>query len=403
MTNKQNDADDDDETVRLNEAFERLEKQQDEDSAKAAAVDAPAPRAETVVRRASSLPGILGLVLALIAIGIAGYAAWTVYTQTQALSGISGFEARVTSVDQRVDGNQTRMGELSKQQNLLSTRIDGAETANRQSVDQLQKQVAASLAQMRASLGTSSRDWLYAEVEYLLRLANQRVIMEGNVKGALTLFQDADNIIRQSDGITAFDLRKAIADNIAQLQAVSEVDVDGIYVRLSALAGQAQNLRQQQKVFERAKSPPEPATVATGFTAQLLALVKSAGTRLATLVDFRRNGERIKPILPPKEEYYLHQNLVLKIQMAQMALLRGDQTIYVSSLIEAQDWVKAHFDPNDSATSAMLKTLSDLAAIDIAQKMPDVSSSLKEVRKLMASFQAEPPRADEPPQAGEAK
>lgn len=392
MTDKQN-AGDDHLSVRLNEAFERLENQHDENLSTPAA-NSPGSRSSRDTQPASSVSGVLGVVLALVGIGIASYAAWTVYLQTRQQTVGAVLVPRLDAVDQRLDSDQTQLNALGKQLESISTRVGNVETANKQDVDQLQKRVEASVAQMQANLGTSSKDWLYAEVEYLLRLANQRVIMEGNVQGALTLFRDADNIIRQSEGITAFDLRRAIADNIAQLEAVSEVDVDGIYVRLSALAGQVEQLQQQKQVFKPHAVAPHQGTPGTGFTAQLIDTLKAAGARLATLVDFRRNGERIKPVLPPKEEYYLRQNLVLKIQMAQLALLRGDQPVYANSLSEAQDWVKLHFDQGDPVTVAMLKELSNLAAIDIARKMPDVSSSLKEVRKLMASFQIQPPRAE---------
>ena len=42
----------------------------------------------------------------------------------------------------------------------------------------------------------------------------------------------------------------------------------------------------------------------------------------------------------------------------------------------------------------MLKGLADLAAIDVVRKMPDVSSSLKQVRKLMAGFHEQPSRGE---------
>lgn len=390
MTEKDNTDDRDHLSVRLNEAFERLEQRDDgnpgsttDRGGQVAATEAP-----------TSIAGILGVLLSLIALGAASYTAWTVYLQTQKNSRVQQLETRLTSLQQRVDGDQARIHNLTRELSRASGEVAAANAANKRDIANLQKQVAASIARIRASMGTSSRDWLYAEVEYLLRLANQRVAMEGNVKGALVLFHDADHIVRQSEGILAYDLRKSIADNIASLEAVKKVDVDGIYLRLGALIDQVSHLQQREHRFRaRPVPPPPPPSAASGFGAQLLALVQRAGARLATLVDFRRNSQHIQPILPPKEEYYLRQNLILNLQLAQLALLRGDQAMYANSLRVAQQWVKGHFDARDAATAAMEKSLAQLQAIDIAQKMPDVSSSLKEVRKLMANFHDQPARA----------
>jgi uroporphyrin-3 C-methyltransferase len=390
-----NEKDRDKLSVRLNEAFERLEKQHEENQA------SPVPRSRNTGSQdiepptRPSAPGILGLVLSLVAIGIASYAAYMVYLKLPGRNQgeIRQISSRLEGAERLLDQQRSKVNDLQKRIEAESAGLADAGKQNDQAIAAFQKQVEASIARINATLGTSPRDWLFAEVEYLLRLANQRVVMEGDVKGALVLFREADHIIRDTEGITAFDLRKSIAANIAQLEAVSEVDVDGIFVRLAALASQVNQLRQKRRVFKAQQPVAEPAAPPpTGFGQRFLAALEAAGARLATLVDFRRNGERIRPILPPAEEYYLRQNLILKIQMAQLALLRADQSVYVNSLNEAQSWIVEYFDPDDPVTTAMLKSLATLDAIDVSKKLPDVSQSLKDVRKLMAGFHQQPGR-----------
>ena len=397
MTDKDKAGGEDHLSVRLNEAFERLERQHDENLASAA--DVGMVGQGVVAEPGTSISGVLGVLLSLIAMGIASYAAWNVYLQSHKPSLEVQLQARVETLQQQVNADQAILKAMGKELKKDSDTVDAMQKQNQKQLTELRQQLTASMAQVEASLGTSSKDWLFAEVEYLLRLANQRVLMEGNVKGALALFRDADKIVRQAAGITAFDLRKAIAGNIAQLEAVKEVDTDGIYLRLGALVDQIPNLRQRQLKFSpgapSAGSANEPAP--TGFGARLLALTKRGLDRILNLVDFRRDSERIRPILPPKEEYYLRQNLVLKLQMAQLGLLRGDEQVYTNSLREAQSWLVSHFDAQDTGTTAMAKALAELQGIDISRKMPDVSSSLKEVKKLMADFHQQPPK-DQPAQ-----
>ena len=92
------------------------------------------------------------------------------------------------------------------------------------------------------------------------------------------------------------------------------------------------------------------------------------------------------PILPPDEEYYLRQNLILKLQMAQLALLREKQQVFQSNVAEAVDWLDRYFKNSDELTIAMRQSLEELRSVDVLRKLPDVSRSLREVRQLLTDF-----------------
>jgi uroporphyrin-3 C-methyltransferase len=141
---------------------------------------------------------------------------------------------------------------------------------------------------------------------------------------------------------------------------------------------------------------PSSATVeipsATGYLARFLGIIRHAGNKLALLVDFRRDEVAIKRILPPKEEYFLRQNLVLKLQIAQMALLEGNQRVFQSALGEALVWVSESFDRENPGTVTMMKSITRLSAIQVSVDLPDITSSLKEVRSQMAGFKEARPK-----------
>jgi uroporphyrin-3 C-methyltransferase len=251
--------------------------------------------------------------------------------------------------------------------------------------------------EMLALLGTSSQDWLFAEVEYLLRLANQRILMERDAQGALALLQAADDVVRDARGITAFDLRAAISDDLGRLAAVEALDVDGLYLRLMTLIRHVETLPQRSMKYAGTDDATPAEQVADASAMQRITmLLQDVGGRLSQLVDYRASGVIITPILPPREEYYLRQNLVLQLQMAQMALLRGDQAIYAGALAEAQGWVPTYFDVESARTRAMIATLDSLLKIDIDRQFPDISGSLRVAREHMARFQQQPARIVEP-------
>ena len=128
-------------------------------------------------------------------------------------------------------------------------------------------------AELNEGLGTSGEDWLLAEVEYLIRLANQRVLMERDVSGALSLLSSADEIVEQTTGIAAYELRESLAYDIANLKAVSDLDTDGIFLSLSAMASQVTELRRKQPEL----SPPTQIQVENGEAQNYLPTVSFSG------------------------------------------------------------------------------------------------------------------------------
>jgi uroporphyrin-3 C-methyltransferase len=223
-------------------------------------------------------------------------------------------------------------------------------------------------------------------------MANQRVLMEQDASSALQLLQSADEIIRETDGLMAHRLREALAHDIVALKAVSSPDTQGIYLELSALVSQVPLLGRTLPAYQAPSSATDQSPAPSGFLVRILGLIRHAGTKIAHLVDFRRDESVIKPILPPKEEYFLRQNLVLKLQIAQMALLERNQSVFQSALGEAQIWVSGSFDGKNPGTVAMVKSIRRLSASQVAVDLPDIASSLKAARSQLAGFKGAQPK-----------
>lgn len=354
--------------VQLNEAFERLEKKTDD-------------RGRTIKTSKAPLVGsFLGIFLALVAIGMAGYAAWMVHRLPNVTNELQSVRGQLDAITERSRARGTRL-------EALSDELDRLRESRSREIKAIERQVDSAINEIKRSMGTSSEDWLMAEVEYLLRLANHRVLLQRDPKGAIALFEAADKIVKDAEGITAFALRNAIASDIAKLNSVRDVDIDGIFVKLSALKGLVGDLRQKELVYTPDRTEVSQTTVsADGVGEKALLLLEKAGARLADMVEFRSGGEKIKPVLPPEEEYYLRQNLILKLQLAQLALLRGDGKIFKDSLVEARQWVADNFSADDSVTEAVLNDIDEVMNVNIEREMPDTSGSLREVRKLLARF-----------------
>ena len=243
--------------------------------------------------------------------------------------------------------------------------------------------LSAQLSEVRELVGPSREDWLLAEAEYLLRLASQRLLMDRDVPSAIALIQTVDDILADAHGLTVFELRASLAEDLAALGAVADLDTEGIFLRLNALIGRVDVLRQQQLIYQMdVEAVPEVSDPGATVLGNLTSMLGSAGSRIAALVDYRVSDERVQPVLPAEEEYYLRQNLVMKYQQAQLALLSGKQEIFVTSIGDARNWINRYFDGQDVETSSVLITLAELESIDTTREIPDISVSLRLVREL---------------------
>ena len=344
----------------------------------------------------SSSSGRIGsqfaLLFALVAIGIASWPTYKVYKETQLGAQVDPILARVERVEAGFETLSTELSNVERRVVEKNAEMNTRRTANKAQVQQLLAEFSESLMAIQRRMGTSSQDWVYAEIEYLVRMANQRVLMEQDAKSALQLLQSADDIIRETEGLSAHGLRDALARDIAALKAVAPPDTQGIYLELSALVSQVPLLSRTLPAYHAPSSATVQSPDATGYLARFLGLILDAGNKLALLVDFRRDDVGVKRILPPEEEYFLRQNLVLKLQIAQMALLEGNQSVLQSALGEALVWVSDSFDKENPRTIAVIKSITRLSALQVSVDLPDITSSLRAARSHMAGFKEARPK-----------
>jgi len=391
---------------RLDEAFTQLEKESDDipssnsgsknsqtsNTGSVSTVTENKANTDGSTKRGVGLIVSFGMLISILALVVAGYAAYLIYESNSELkdarTSVRSLETELTNLkktsDQKIEQlsvvlEQTTAS-IAQTREAENTAIADLGASFEVATEQLRTELRAELNE---GLGTSGEDWLLAEVEYLIRLANQRVLMERDVSGALSLLSSADEIVEQTTGIAAYELRESLAYDIANLKAVSDLDTDGIFLSLSAMASQVTELRRKQPEL----SPPTQIQIDNGeaqnFYQQFLSLVNNIFGRVLNSVDYRRDGVAITPLLPPKEEYYLRQNLILKFEMAQLALLRNDQPVYHTSLSEAKLWIVKHFVETDPRTVALVTALDQLVEVEVDRSLPNISGSLRAVRGLL--------------------
>ena len=326
----------------------------------------------------SSAVGWLALVLVLALGGLAG---WSVM---QGMEREKNLKRRIVQLEkqEKVEEVDVRAELQSMQQSLdgkLATALEQVKREASNRTEQLARleQQLQSQSEMLASFSANDHEsWLRAEAQYLLRLANQRVIMARDPESALALLGSADSILRKLDDATLHEVRAAVAAEQAALRAVPKVDVEGIYLRLSALIEQADRLvifqmpdQEAQLVDEGAEEDDWQVRLERGY--------EQAARKLSDYIVIRRRDVPMHALMDPQWEGLVRQNLRMLLEQAQVALLSGNQTLYVESLQRSQHWVAQFFDTDETAARAMSRELTQLESQTVQVILPDLTRSLQ--------------------------
>ena len=230
----------------------------------------------------------------------------------------------------------------------------------------LRDEFAAINHQFQQLPGARRDDWRLAEVEYLLRLASQRLQLQQDSKGASLMLNDANRILGEVDDPGMLGVRKQLSSEIQAVSAVNNVDYQGIYLRIEALKQPLASVLVPPRNF----TPDVPASQQKPDVWQ----------RLLNLVSVRRLDKPLQLALTEGEGLALQHNLRLMLEQAQWALLRREPVMYQSSLKNARDWL-AQFAMQHQA-DAMLDELGSLQSLSINPELPDISASLALLREV---------------------
>ncbi|MTI15305.1 uroporphyrinogen-III C-methyltransferase [Sansalvadorimonas verongulae] len=249
--------------------------------------------------------------------------------------------------------------------------------------------------------GADRNVWKLAEAEYLMRLANQRLLTMHDIKSAKTLLSQADVLLVAVDEYGLFNVRQALAEDLAALRATPENDITASWMELNALADRIDQLplaSSNAPMVEPASEPeiitsdqPEtlpddaPLQEQVSFTlSQWISAASEAAEDIfntfAAQFRLRESNHKVAPLVSARQEMYLRQNLRLMLEQAQTSLLQGRTEVYQASLRKAQGWLNQWFINNGSEITALHTALDRLAGTPVEQSTPDISRSLTSLK-----------------------
>lgn len=314
----------------------------------------------------------INLVLMLGLFAVAGYAGFLGWQQQQQTNGeIAVLRDRLEQAQQKADDLGQREQDLLQQAQSLT-----------KSANSLQEQVAHNTDRLGKLPGAERQDWLLAEAEYLLRLANQRLQLERDWDGAVSMLTAADNVLLETRNPAMNPVRAAIARELLALRAVPAIDSVGAIHRLQALQEQVTNLpwMPEKLVLDPVSAQPVKTLEEQKWYWKLWFSVRDS---ISNMVRITKRDEPIAAPLSPDQQYYLQQNMHLMLEQAQVALLREQSELYRHSLNRVSNWLNEYLVIEDERTRAARAALTELENWDVNPGVPDISSSLMKLQKLV--------------------
>ena len=236
----------------------------------------------------------------------------------------------------------------------------------------------AALEALYRELSPSRDEWALTEVEQVLMLASQQLQLAGNVRGALAALQVADGKLQRLDRPQFVPLRRALARDMDRLKAVPFVDVAGLSLRLDEAIAQIDSLPLALDGRLAAPSPPAPTQGESGWQR----LLGRAWQEIRQLVRIENIDRSEPPLLLPQEQFFLRENLKLRLLSARFALLFRDQANFRADLTAADAWLARYFDTRSKPVQALQTLLKQLKATDMATELPGLAASLDAVRVM---------------------
>lgn len=335
---------------------------------------------ETIVVHKSRGGLWFGVIILLVVVSMGGigfYLFQQLRSQQDSLGGeVNKEDLQLTELRTQISSYQSQIAALSAEMSAKDNRVTQSlaefSRTHNEKVDNTRKELTESLQQLQRQLGKTRGDWLLADAEYLLSVANERLHLVGDVNTTREALEAADQRLRESGDAGAFKIREEIAKEISALKNITAPDIVGLYSKIQSLEESVNNL---ELLLPYAGKPLTPASeVQSSDEDGVLSSLKG-------IVTVRHIDKTVKEILTPEEAQFIRQQLRVKLELIKVALVQHNDALFQSGIKDAQSWLEANF-AKTTSVSAVQSDLIQLGTIKIHSQFPDISLSLKMLKDI---------------------
>lgn len=243
---------------------------------------------------------------------------------------------------------QQQISELLRQQETEKQQIN--QLAESQRITQLDKkeyeqQLEQRIEELQAQITTlSSTDvkrWLLAQADFLAKMAGRKLWNDYDPVTAIALLKSADSSLAEMNDPNLIEIRKTINSDISALSAITQIDYDGIILRLNQLSSDIDNLRINDSAPDGKPMDEENTELSNNITDWKQNLSQSWKSFSKNFITIRRRDSHETPLLAPNQDIYLRANIRAQLLIAAQAVPRYQEQIYKQSLEQVSTWIES--------------------------------------------------------------
>ena len=364
------------------------------------------PQSETTEKTIEKKNGSnkTSLALSAIAIAIALAAGVGLYglVKKQATNQSVTSDALINQISALQKAQETQKTEFEGVIKQQATQLTEANTRQ----EELTKQLGEVQEKVATISGTDAKTWLLSQADFLVKMAGRKLWSDQDVTTAAALLKSADASLADMNDPSLISARRAITQDIASLGAVSQVDYDGIILKVNQLSNQIDNLRLADNNDDDSPMDSDGTELSSSLNEWRINLQKSWQSFMDSFITVRRRDETAVPLLAPNQDIYLRENIRSRLLVAAQAVPRHQEETYKQALDSVSTWVRAYYDTSDATTTAFLDDIDKLSQQNITMDVPDTLESQPILEKLMQTrvrnLLAQPGVAAEPDAAAPA-
>lgn len=291
---------------------------------------------------------------------------------------INDYQKQLTAIQSQVAALQS---EIAGKEDHFNKTIADFSGLHNQKEEATRKELNDKVLQVQRQLGKTRGDWLIADAEYLLSVANERLHLVGDINTTRAALEAADQRLRESGDTGTITIREQIAKEISQLQGIKVPDVVGLYVSIQTLESDIAKLTLVLPYSGKPLTAPGESSDPSAVHEDSNDLLNSAIQELEGIVTIKHSDKPIKEILTQEQAEFIREQLKIKLEVVKIALVQQNDALFQASLADIKTAINQHFTNNDDG-KRFINELSQLQAIKLRSQLPDISLSLKMLRDV---------------------
>ena len=261
------------------------------------------------------------------------------------------------------------------------------------------------LDELIQSLTRSRDENLLADIESALRISQQQAALTGSLEPLVASLRQADERLARHNQPRLERVRRAVLRDLERVRAASQVDVATLVIRIDEVTRQVDDLPMTAMARPGTAAAPSPTAPSDSASAPQAPAAKPANPgsaahtqpweqvlreatqwslkglsaawgELRSLVRITRIDNPEAALSSPEQQYFLRENLKLRLLNARLALLSRQFDVAQSDLQDAQRTLERYFDPSSRRVGSTLELLRQVGQLSRQVTLPRPDETL---------------------------